>query len=60
MIKCNNCNSDLKPLNYYYDDDWGHKGNQVWMNQYTQEIRLFACPKCGNVQIRINQNKKEN
>ena len=40
------------PLDYYYDDDWGHKGNQVWYNDPNQggerkEGRLCMCIDCG-------------
>ena len=31
------CDHKIKvPLSYYYDDDWGHKGDQVWYNDPNQ------------------------
>ena len=42
------------PLDYYYDDDWDHKGNKVWYNDPNQggkriESRLCMCIDCGQV-----------
>ena len=42
------------PLDYYYDDDWGFKGDQVWYknpNQGGQRIegQLRVCIDCGQV-----------
>lgn len=46
MKICKLCNTELEKLNYYYDDDWGHKGNKVWDNR-NNEKELLSCPKCG-------------
>lgn len=51
-MKCNNCNTKMEKLKYYYDDDWGHKGTKVWSDKGTEMILKF-CPKCGNVQVEI-------
>lgn len=48
MERCNFCNEELVELSYYYDDDWGHKGNRVW-DRYGTEKKLCHCPKCGLV-----------
>lgn len=48
LQKCKLCNTNLNRLNYYYDDDWGYKGNEVWDSQ-DNEKELFCCPKCGLV-----------
>ena len=42
------------PLDYYYDDDWGFKGNQVWFNDpnkggQRREGQLRMCVDCGQV-----------
>ena len=42
------------PLDYYYDDDWGFKGNQVWFNDpnkggQRREGQLCMCIDCGQV-----------
>ena len=41
------------PLDYYYDDDWGFKGNQVWFNDPNKggrrrEGQLRMCSICGS------------
>ena len=53
------------PLKYYYDDDWGFKGDQVWYkdpNQGGQRIegRLRMCLDCGQVFVdRLNTIDKD-
>ena len=42
------------PLDYYYDDDWDFKGNQVWFNDpnkggQRREGQLRMCIDCGQV-----------
>ena len=42
------------PLDYYYDDDWGFKGNQVQFNDpnkggQRREGQLRMCIDCGQV-----------
>lgn len=39
---------NLSPLNYYYDDDWGHRGNKAWGSK-GQNLRLYYCKKCRQV-----------
>lgn len=46
MSKCKLCNVALEPLDYYYDDDWGHKGNKVFDYDGNEKI-LYHCPECG-------------
>ena len=49
------CEHKIKvPLDYYYDDDWGFKGNQVWFNDpnkggQRREGQLRMCIDCGQV-----------
>ena len=49
------CDHKIKvPLDYYYDDDWGFKGDQVWYKDPNQggkriEGRLKVCVDCGQV-----------
>ena len=49
------CEHKIKvPLKYYYDDDWGFKGDQVWYSDPNQrgpykEGRLCVCIDCGQV-----------
>lgn len=53
------------PLDYYYDDDWGFKGDQVWYNDPNQggqriEGRLRMCIDCGQVFVdRLNTIDKD-
>ena len=42
------------PLDYYYDDDWGVKGDRVWYNNPNQggkriEGQLRVCVDCGQI-----------
>ncbi len=42
------------PLDYYYDDDWGHTGSKVWYNDPNLggkriEGQLRVCIDCGQV-----------
>ena len=42
------------PLDYYYDDDWGHTGSKVWYNNPNLggkriEGQLRVCIDCGQV-----------
>ena len=55
------CDHKIKvPLDYYYDDDWGFKGNQVWFNDpnkggQRREGQLRMCIDCGQVFVaRLN------
>ena len=34
-------------LQYYYDDDWGHKGSKVWFADC--EAKLYVCLHCKTV-----------
>ena len=49
------CEHKIKvPLKYYYDDDWGFKGDQVWYRDPNQggpykEGRLCMCIDCKQV-----------
>lgn len=45
------CNHELEELKYFYDDDWGVKGNKVWTKQ-GKEKTLCHCKKCGQVFVR--------
>ena len=53
------------PLKYYYDDDWGFKGDQVWYNDPNQgnqcvEGQLRVCIDCGQVFVdRLNTIDKD-
>jgi len=58
MSKCKICNTKLSPLNYYYDDDWGHKGNMVWDGFSNKKKRLYYCPECGLVYALISDGEK--
>ena len=52
------CLHDLKPLNYYYDDDWGFKGSQVWGEKREEKI-LSYCTKCGQVFVVDKKDNKD-
>ena len=47
------CDHKIKvPLSYYYDDDWGFKGDEVWYNDPNKggkriDGRLKVCVDCG-------------
>ena len=53
------------PLDYYYDDDWGHIGGKVWYNDPNQggkriEGQLRVCIDCGQVFVdRLNTIDKD-
>jgi hypothetical protein len=49
MVRCPNGHVDVAPLDYYYDDDWGYKGNKVWFKGC--EARLHVCLVCRTVFI---------
>lgn len=47
------------PLIYYYDDDWGFKGSQVWYKDSEgkqHEGELNICLSCGMVFVNENDN----
>ena len=52
------CPHNLKPLNYYYDDDWGFKGSQVWGEKREEKI-LSYCTKCGQVFVVDKKDNKD-
>ena len=49
------CDHKIKaPLSYYYDDDWGFKGDEVWYNDPNKgdkriDGQLKVCVDCGQV-----------
>ena len=45
------CKHDLEELEYYYDDDWRHKGSIAWDKQ-GKEKTLYHCKKCGQVFVK--------
>ena len=55
--KCNHADSchhiQLSPLRYYYDDDWGVRGNKVWYSENGKEhaAQLCVCLDCGTVLV---------
>lgn len=59
---CNHPERALTPLYYYYDDDWGHKGNLVWSRSTPgiggpiEECSLMLCTRCRAV-VAIPNNK---
>lgn len=49
---CKECGSSLRGLKYYYDDDWGVKGSNVFDESGHKDIGSLAyCPKCGTVKV---------
>lgn len=51
--------SNHTPLIYYYDDDWGHKGSEVWYKGSDGKIhegKLNVCLSCGMVFVKGNDN----
>lgn len=42
----NVCNHELAPCEYYYDDDWGHIGREIFANKRRIGY-LCCCKKCG-------------
>lgn len=53
------CNHKTKvPLDYFYDGDWGRKGDKVWYNDPNQggrrkEGRLCMCIDCGQIFVAL-------
>ena len=43
---------------YYYDDDWGFKGSQVWGEKKEEKI-LSYCTKCGQVFVVDKKDNKD-
>lgn len=49
----NVCQHELAPCEYYYDDDWGHKGREIFSNGKTLGY-LCYCKKCGALFVNWN------
>ena len=60
MVRPSECHhSNNTPLIYYYDDDWGVRGSQVWYkgsDGEAHEGQLMVCLSCGTVFVRENDN----
>ena len=42
----NVCSHEIAPCEYYYDDDWGFKGREIF--EYGKTLgKLCYCKKCG-------------
>lgn len=49
----NVCSHDLAPCEYYYDDDWGFKGREIFECGKTLG-KLCYCKKCGALFVNRN------
>ena len=45
------CSHELEEINYFYDDDWGHRGSIAW-DSHWKEKEFCYCKKCGQVFLR--------
>ena len=47
------CSHDLAPCEYYYDDDWGFKGREIF--ECGKKLgKLCYCKKCGALFVNRN------
>ena len=55
-----NCNHKLRELNYFYDDDWYHRGSIAWDNKNENIVKTFYyCAKCGQVFVKDRKNNSK-